>query len=188
VREPTPQESLRAGADLALFSGDKLLGGPQAGIIAGRKEAVDLLRKHPLARAMRMDKASIAGLAATLDHYLKDEALEKVPVWRMIATPLDAIGRRARRWARAIGGGASVVDGVSMVGGGALPEEGVATKLVSIAAPGGAADVLARRLREQDPPVIARIERDAVLLDPRTVHPREDKALIAALRAARAGD
>jgi L-seryl-tRNA(Ser) seleniumtransferase len=184
VREPTPQESLRAGADLALFSGDKLLGGPQAGIIVGRKEAVDLLRKHALARAVRMDKATIAGLAATLDHYLKDEALEKVPVWRMIATPLDAIARRARRWARAAGHDAKVVDGLSMIGGGSLPEEGLATKLLAIAPAGRPAEALARRLRENDPPVIARIERDTLLLDPRTVHPREDKSVIEALRAA----
>src|SRR3990172_2449849 len=88
--EPTPQESLAAGADLVLFSGDKLLGGPQAGIIAGRRELVERLRRHPLARALRLDKASIAGLAATLDHYLRDEALEQIPVWRMIATPVDA--------------------------------------------------------------------------------------------------
>ena len=80
--EPTPQTSIEAGADLVLFSGDKLLGGPQAGLIAGKREAVEKLKRHPLARALRMDKATIAGLAATLDHYLKDEALEKIPVWR----------------------------------------------------------------------------------------------------------
>ncbi len=182
--EPTPQESLAAGADLAMFSGDKLLGGPQAGIILGRREPVERLRRHPLARALRMDKAGIAGLAATINHYLKGEALEKVPVWRMIATPVDAIGRRARRWARAAGPGASVVDSRSMVGGGSLPEEGLPTKVVAIATAGGAAaETLARRLREHEPPVIARIERDAVLLDPRTVHPREDKTVITALAA-----
>ena len=97
------QESLAAGADLCLFSGDKLLGGPQAGIIVGRDGARSIeLRRHPLARAVRMDKASIAGLHATLLHYLRGEALAKVPVWRMIATPLAEIERRARRWARAI--------------------------------------------------------------------------------------
>ncbi|MEX2159338.1 MAG: L-seryl-tRNA(Sec) selenium transferase [Dehalococcoidia bacterium] len=186
-REPAPQESIAAGADLALFSGDKLLGGPQAGCIVGRRDAIDTLRRHPLARALRMDKASIAGLAATLDHYLKDEAIEKIPVWRMIAMPLDAIARRARRWARAAGGGVSVIDGLSMIGGGSLPEEGLATKLVAIApAARRSADTFARRLREYDTPVIARIERDAVLLDPRTVHPREDKTVIEALKTAMA--
>ncbi|MGB2694281.1 MAG: L-seryl-tRNA(Sec) selenium transferase [Dehalococcoidia bacterium] len=183
--EPTPQESLAAGTDIALFSGDKLLGGPQAGIILGRREPVERLRRHPMARALRMDKATIAGLAATINHYLKGEALEKIPVWRMIATPIDEIARRARRWARAAGHGATVVDGRSMVGGGSLPEESLPTKLVSLPTnSGGSADELARRLREHEPPVIARIERDALLLDPRTVHPREDRIVVDALREA----
>jgi L-seryl-tRNA(Ser) seleniumtransferase len=191
--EPTPQESIAAGADLVLFSGDKLLGGPQAGIIAGRRDAVDRLRRHPLARAVRIDKASIAGLAATLSHYLQDEAAEKVPVWRMIATPIDAIGRRARRWAKSAGSSANVVDGRSMIGGGSLPEEGLPTKLLAIGAGNArlrsvegllSAERLAATLRAHEPPVIARIERDTVLLDPRTVHPRDDRAVIEALRAA----
>ena len=183
--EPVPQESLAAGAGLVLFSGDKLLGGPQAGIAAGRRELVERLRRHPLARALRMDKASIAGLAATLSHYLRDEVLEKVPVWRMIATPKGEIARRARRWARATGHGATVVDGRSMVGGGSLPDESLPTKLLALpSTPERSAETLARRLRENDPPVVARIERDAVLLDPRTVHPREDRAVVEALRAA----
>jgi L-seryl-tRNA(Ser) seleniumtransferase len=186
--EPTPQESVAAGADLALFSGDKLLGGPQAGIVVGKRELVERLRRHPLARALRMDKSSIAGLAATLTHYLKDEALEKVPVWRMISLPVDEIAKRARRWARAVGQGATVVDGRSMVGGGSLPEESLPTKLLALAStPDRSAEALARRLRESDPPVVARIERDTVLLDPRTVHPREDRALIEAVRAAFGG-
>ncbi len=210
--EPTPQESIAAGADIVLFSGDKLLGGPQAGIIAGRRELVERLRRHPLARALRLDKASIAGLAATLDHYLKAEALEQIPVWRMIATPLDTIARRARRWARAAGHGAKVIDGRSMIGGGSLPEESLPTKVLAIG-PGAAAarkpdaeagkpaaearkprlrmengapsaQELARRLRAYEPPVIACIERDTVLLDPRTVHPREDRIVIEALKMA----
>jgi L-seryl-tRNA(Ser) seleniumtransferase len=132
-----------------------------------------------------MDKASIAGLAATLNHYLKDEALERIPVWRMIAAPLDALARRSRRWRRAVGNDATVIDGRSMVGGGSLPEEGLPTKLLAIAStPGRSAEALARRLRDHDPPVVARIEREAVLLDPRTVHPREDRVVVAALRAA----
>ena len=186
--EPTPQESLADGADLALFSGDKLLGGPQAGIIAGRQEAVERLRRHPLARAVRMDKASIAGLAATLNHYLKNEATEKIPVWRMIASPLDAITRRARRWARAVGGGATVVDGHSMIGGGSLPEEGLPTKLLAVPEQDGrSAEALAAGLRAHDPPVVARIERDTLLLDPRTVLPREDRVVVEAVRGALAG-
>ena len=183
--EPTVQESRGAGADLTLFSGDKLLGGPQAGIIVGRADLIEQLRRHPLARALRMDKASIAGLTATLLHYLRGEAFEKVPVWRMIATPLEAVQRRARRWARAIGEPARVVEGRSMIGGGSLPEESLPTRLVAVpSAEGGYVSDLARRLRLGDPPVVARIERDTLLLDPRTVAPGEDGALVVAVKAA----
>jgi L-seryl-tRNA(Ser) seleniumtransferase len=186
VPEPTVGESIAAGADLVLFSGDKLLGGPQAGIVAGKRELLAQLRRHPLARAVRMDKASIAGVTATLLHYLRGEALTKVPVWRMIATPLGDIERRARRWARAIGHGARVIDGRSMIGGGSLPEESLPTKLVALSGEGAAVSELARRLRLGlgSPPVVARIEHDALLLDPRTVRPEEDRALVAAVRAA----
>ena len=182
--EPTVQESLAAGADLAMFSGDKLLGGPQAGIIVGRSELVERLRRHPLARAVRMDKASIAALTATLLHYLRGEALEKLPVWRMIAAPLAEVRRRARRWARGIGPVAKVVDGRSMIGGGSLPEESLPTKLVAIAGDGAYVTDLARRLRRGDPPVVARIEKDALLLDPRTVPSRQDSTVIQAVTAA----
>ena len=182
--EPTVGESLAAGADLVLFSGDKLLGGPQAGVIVGNGELIARLRRHPLARAVRMDKASIAGLTATLHHYLRGEALTKVPVWRMIATPLAEIERRARRWARAIGDSARVVDGRSMIGGGSLPEESLPTKLLAIAGEGGYVAEIARKMRTGDPPVLARIERDSLLLDPRTVRPNEDRSLLAVLRTA----
>jgi L-seryl-tRNA(Ser) seleniumtransferase len=182
--EPTVQESVTAGADLTLFSGDKLLGGPQAGIIIGKRELIEQLRRHPLARAMRMDKASIAGLSATLLHYMRGEALSKVPVWEMISMPLLEIERRAKRWARAIGGSANVVDGRSMVGGGSLPEESLPTKLVSMAGDGAWVSELARRLRAGEPAVVARIDHDTLLLDPRTVRPDEDRALVAAVKAA----
>ncbi len=182
--EPTVQESLSAGSDLTLFSGDKLLGGPQAGVIVGRADLIDLLRRHPLARAVRMDKASVAGLAATLLHYLRGEALEKVPVWRMISTPLAAIRRRAGRWARALGPPARVVDGRSMIGGGSLPEESLPTRLLAIPGDGAYLSDLARGLRTGDPPVVARIEHDLLLFDPRTVRPDDDRALIAALKTA----
>jgi L-seryl-tRNA(Ser) seleniumtransferase len=185
--EPTVGESIAAGADLVLFSGDKLLGGPQAGIIAGKSELVSQLRQHPLARAVRMDKASIASLTATLHHYLRGETLTKVPVWRMIATPLSEIERRARRWARAIGNGARVVEGRSMVGGGSLPEESLPTKLVALSGEVARVTEVARRLRVGTTPVVGRIERGALLLDPRTVGPDEDRALIAAVKAALSG-
>jgi len=186
--EPTVAESIAAGADLVLFSGDKLLGGPQAGVIVGREGLIAQLRRLPLARAVRMDKASIAGLTATLLHYLRGEALTKIPVWRMIATPLPDIERRARRWARAIGGpehpSGRVVDGRSMIGGGSLPEESLPSKLLAISGDGARVARLARRLRTGDPPVVARIEHDALLLDPRTVRTEEDRALLSAVTAA----
>ncbi|MDI6856914.1 MAG: L-seryl-tRNA(Sec) selenium transferase [Dehalococcoidia bacterium] len=183
-KEPTPQESLISGADLVFFSGDKLLGGPQAGVIAGRGDLVSALKRHPLARALRLDKAALAALQATLLHYVKGEALRKVPVWRMIAMPLADIEERARRWADEVGEPAVVASGRSMIGGGSLPEESLPTALLAIPADGLDLDAIARRLRLSEPPVVARIERDRLLLDPRTVDPRDDGALIAALKSA----
>jgi L-seryl-tRNA(Ser) seleniumtransferase len=186
LEEPTPQQSIAAGADLVMFSGDKLLGGPQAGVIAGRRDLIARLRRHPLARALRMDKSSIAALNATLLHYVKGEAEREIPVWRMIAMPVRQVGARARRWARGIGENASVIDGRSMIGGGSLPEESLPTKLVAIPAAGGAAlEALARRLRLGDPPIVGRIEGGRLLLDPRTVDPRDDAKVIEGVKAAR---
>lgn len=186
--EPTVQESVAAGADLALFSGDKLLGGPQAGVIVGRAELVERLRRHPLARAVRMDKASIAALTATLLHYLRGEVLRKVPVWLMIAATPEELRRRARRWARRIGPPAKVVDGRSMIGGGSLPEESLPTSLLALpSASGAAASDLARRLRLGEPPVVARIADDELLLDPRTVLPAQDADVVRAVSAALSG-
>jgi L-seryl-tRNA(Ser) seleniumtransferase len=183
--EPTVQESVAAGADLTLFSADKLLGGPQAGIIVGREELVSCLRRHPLARALRLDKASIAALAATVIHYVRGEALDKIPVWRMIAMPLTTIQRRARRWARAVGAPARIQHARSMIGGGSLPEEGLPTRVVAIPAHGGrSVTELAQRLRLGQPSVIGRIEHDQLLLDPRTVRPEDDSALTQAVATA----
>jgi L-seryl-tRNA(Ser) seleniumtransferase len=135
-----------------------------------------------------MDKASIAGLNATLLHYAKGEAEREVPVWRMIATPLTEISARARRWARLIGEGATVADGRSMIGGGSLPEESLPTKLVAIPTASGATlEALAKRLRQGETPVVGRIEDGRLLLDPRTVERREDAALVGAVKAALAG-
>ena len=183
--EPTVQESVAANADLTMFSSDKLLGGPQAGIIVGRQELVAHLRRHPLTRALRMDKGSVAALAATAIHYVRDEALEKIPVWRMISMPLTTIERRARRWARAIGAPARSVHGRSMVGGGSLPEEGLPTRVIAIPAHDGrSVTELAQRLRLGQQPVIGRIEHDQLLLDPRTVAPEDDTTLVEAVTAA----
>ena len=133
----------------------------------------------------RQTQATIAGLSATLLHYLRGEALAKVPVWRMMAMPLATVERRARRWARALGPLGQVADGRSMVGGGSLPEESLPTRLLAIPQAEGV-DIasLARRLRQHDPPVVARIERDTLLLDPRTVEPRDDAVVVRALQAA----
>jgi L-seryl-tRNA(Ser) seleniumtransferase len=185
--EPLVQESIAAGADVVLFSGDKLLGGPQAGIAAGKREAIEAMRRHPLARAVRLDKASIAALAATLEHYARGEAATAIPVWRMIAADPAAIRRRARRWARAAasnGVPAEVVRTRSMIGGGSLPEEGLDSWACALPAPGGAAQALAARLRHGTPAIVARIEDGRVLLDPRTVDPRDDAAAVSALRTA----
>jgi L-seryl-tRNA(Ser) seleniumtransferase len=181
--EPMVQQSVRTGAALTFFSGDKLVGGPQAGIIVGGRQYVDKLRRHPLARAVRIDKTRLAALAVTLLHYLKEEATDKIPVWRMIAAPLEEIERRAGLWAEAIGGGAKVVPGETMVGGGSLPGGSLPTRPVAV---GGVkkntAQAIARRLRLREVPVIGRISEDVLLLDPRTVLPEEDDIVIGSLR------
>ena len=186
AHEPMVQESVDSGVDLACFSGDKLLGGPQAGIIVGRRDSVSRLAGHPLARAMRIDKLSLAALTSTLVHYLKGEAVEVIPVWSMIAAPLDGLEAAARRLQEASGGTGRVERGLSTVGGGSLPGETLPTWLLTIDAgdsPGGAT-ALAARLRASDPPVVARIEDDRVVIDPRTVLPGQEEPLARALSAA----
>jgi L-seryl-tRNA(Ser) seleniumtransferase len=175
--EPVVQQSVKAGA-LAFFSGDKLLGGPQAGIIVGEKQYIDRLKRHPLARAVRVDKTRLAGLAVTLMHYLKGEALVKIPVWQMISAPVEQIEKRVQQWAGAIGGGVKVIPGETMVGGGSLPGGSLPTKLVALA--GGSK--LAKKMRSLDIPIIGRIEKDTLLLDPRTVLPEEDSIIIKVLQ------
>ena len=180
AHEPMPQESVDAGASLAFFSGDKLLGGPQAGIVAGKRNLVAGVSRHPLARAVRIDKVSIAALTATLLHYLRDEASAKIPIWEMIARSPGSLAERAEAWRSAIGGPTSVVPGQSTVGGGSLPGETMPTSLLSIDAstmPGGASS-LAAKLRRCSPPIIGRIEDERVLLDPRTTPPHLDETLV----------
>jgi L-seryl-tRNA(Ser) seleniumtransferase len=183
AHEPTLQESVADGVALVSASGDKLLGGPQAGIIVGRGDLVAKIKRHPLTRALRVDKTTIAGLQATLLHYLKGEVEQKVPVWCMMAMPVKAIEQRALAWAKKLaeaGIVARVVDGCSTVGGGSLPGETLPTRLAAIQA--DSPDELARRLRAGDPPVIGRIEDDLFLLDPRTVLDEEDAVLIEAIK------
>lgn len=176
--EPTVQESLQAGADIVTFSGDKLLGGPQAGIILGKRELVAKLKRHPLARAIRADKVCLAGLSATLLHYLKGEAETQVPVWRMISQPADTIRQRALFWLDRLKYG-EVIEGRSTVGGGSLPGETLPTWLLSLdlRSPDKALAVL----RKGTPHVIARISGDKVVLDPRTVFEQQEDSLLSAV-------
>lgn len=182
AHEPTVGESLAAGAHLVCFSGDKVLGGPQAGILVGRRDLIERLKAHPLARALRADKLTYAALHATLLHYQRNEAQEQVPVWRMIAMPLAAIEARAAAWAQRLGG--QVIPGESAVGGGSLPGTTLPTALLALDPP--APDGFLEALRRAEPPVIARIAQDRVLFDPRTVLPEEDEALLAILEGLRA--
>ncbi len=177
--EPTVQESLAAGADLVCFSGDKLLGGPQAGIIVGRADLVARLRKHPLARAIRADKLCLAALSATLLHYLKDEAESWIPIWRSIAAAPESLQQRAQAWAEALGQG-EVIAAQSTVGGGSLPGEMLPTFVLALAV--ASPNRLAERLRRATPPVIARLEEDRLIFDPRTVLPEQDSLLIDMIR------
>lgn len=179
MHEPMPHESLQAGADLVAFSGDKLLGGPQAGIIVGKKELVEKLIKHPLARALRVDKLTLAALQATLLHYLKNEATTKIPVWQMISAKPEALDARATAWTerwKKFGLEASVVDALSTVGGGSLPGETLPTRAVAIQM--DAPDGFVAKLRANHPPIVARIENDLVLFDPRTVLAHDENALL----------
>jgi L-seryl-tRNA(Ser) seleniumtransferase len=177
------QESLAAGVDLVCFSGDKLLGGPQAGIIVGRSELLAKLKRHPLARALRADKLCLAALSATLLHYLKGEAEQQVPVWRMIAAPQAYLCERAEQWKACLGPlpiEAAVIPGLSTVGGGSLPGETLPTFLLALSVT--RPDRFLAQLRTATPPVIARVEADRVVLDPRTVLPEQDELIETILR------
>lgn len=186
AKEPMIQESVAAGADLVLFSGDKLLGGPQAGCIAGTAAVVGALRRHPLARALRVDKTTLAGLDATLRAYQRGRPTEEIPIWQMIAQGEEKLEERARSWAgklREQGIPAEVSPGLSTVGGGSLPGETLPTWLLSL--PGAHPSRWAAALRAHRPPVVPRIENDHLLVDPRTVLPEQEAALLEALVATR---
>ena len=184
--EPTPQESIAAGVGLVFFSGDKLLGGPQSGIAVGKGELVHALERHPLARAVRIDKISLAALAATLLHYVKGEAETKIPLWRMMGTTAGELENRSYHWQTVLGERALVLRGRSPIGGGSLPGETLETWLLALecdGVPGGAEGML-QRLREHSTPVIARIEDDRVVVDPRSVFLEEEDTLLRAVREA----
>jgi L-seryl-tRNA(Ser) seleniumtransferase len=187
AHEPTIQESIQAGADIVCFSGDKLLGGPQAGIIIGKKVLIDKIKKHPLARAVRADKACLAGLSATLTHYLKDEAEREVPVLRMMSLTLKQVQGRAEAWMNELGQGLAlsnvemeIESGLSTVGGGSLPDESIPTFLLALEVK--SVEKFLKALRKNNPPIIARTEQDKILLDPRTVLPEQEGALLVGLK------
>lgn len=181
THEPTVRESLAAGADLVCFSGDKLLGGPQAGILIGKAEFIAKLKKHPLARAVRADKLCLAALSATLLHYLKDEAEREIPIWMMISQTPDQLQSRAYAWKDELGVG-EVIHGESTVGGGSLPEEMLPTWLLALQVP--QPNRFLALLRTCSPPVIARVDAERVVFDPRTVLPDEEAALLTGVRRA----
>lgn len=180
-------ESIAAGVDVVSFSGDKLLGGPQAGVIAGRKELVERIRRNPLFRAMRVDKLTYSVLEATLRDYWLGHP-ERIPAMRMIRMTRDQIEQRANRLMAACGEtkGAwsmELTDGESVLGGGSAPGQTIPTRLVALRHAEHSAAVLEKRLRSWQPPVIARVEEGAVLLDLRTVQPEQEEDLIAAVRS-----
>ncbi len=180
AHEPTVQDSLAAGVDVVCFSGDKLLGGPQAGIIIGRADLITKIKKHPLARAIRADKICLAGIAATLLHYLKDEAVHEIPIWKMIAMSLDEVKARAEGWGRELGAGV-VVESQATIGGGSLPGESLPSYVLTLSVK--SPDKFLRKLREQNPPIIARTENDKILFDPRTILIEQDRFLLSALHS-----
>jgi L-seryl-tRNA(Ser) seleniumtransferase len=182
--EPTVQETLAAGVDVCCFSGDKLLGGPQAGILAGRKPLIDRMRRHPLMRALRVDKMTYAALEATLVEYAAGREATTVPVQRMLAQTGDAVRARAETFAAALridrGWQCEVLDGASAIGGGSAPGHTLPTALVAVARSGLTTTALESALRRSTPPIIARVEDDRVLLDFRTILSDQDAVLLAA--------
>ena len=183
--EPRPQESVRAGVALGFFSGDKLLGGPQAGIIVGKRDYVNVVASHPLARAVRIDKMSMAALSATMLHYIRDEPTGTIPIWRMISASLDELRERASNWKESAGPWTHITESRSAIGGGSLPGETLESVALRIdcAALGQTAEAVLASLRESREPIIGRIEDDDVLLDARTVLPSQDKAIASALQS-----
>jgi L-seryl-tRNA(Ser) seleniumtransferase len=184
--EPDVRKTIAAGADLVMFSGDKLLGGPQAGIIAGSSALVSQVRTHPLMRALRVDKLTYAALEATLEEYAAGRAAATVPVAAMVAMRIEEIDRRARALASSLASvvRANVIDGQSTIGGGSAPGSAIPTRLVALAHPTLAAERLEERLRQHSTPVIARILDDRVVIDLRTVAAEDDATVAAAVRAA----
>jgi L-seryl-tRNA(Ser) seleniumtransferase len=182
--EPGVLDSLRAGVDVVSYSGDKLLGGPQAGMLSGRGDLIARMRANSLFRALRVDKLTYAALEATLLAYLNNH--DAIPALRMMHLSEDDIGQRAEAVAEAVGSSrlkVEITDGESVIGGGAAPSAALSTRLLAVTCEGLSADEISARLRTAEPPIIARVEEGRVLLDLRTVFPEQDGAVIAALQA-----
>jgi L-seryl-tRNA(Ser) seleniumtransferase len=181
--EPPAGPSLQAGVDVVTFSGDKLLGGPQAGILTGRREALERIRRNPLFRALRVDKLTIAALESTVALYLRGD-LKAIPVLRMIQMPLEEISARAEKLAGSLGAlagiSAQVLAGESVIGGGSTPGQSLATRVVAVRRAGTSAQNLDAQLRAHTPPIVARLERDRVLLDLRTVLDGQEEEIVRA--------
>ena len=175
--EPTPKESIGKGVAIAMFSGDKLLGGPQCGIIAGKKEVIEKLNQHPIYRAIRIDKVNLAGLTATLLSYIRENHLEEIPVLKMISQTESDLRSRSLHLQQSIGKSLKVIKGFSTIGGGSMPEETLPTWLLAISGQ-KKSKMIFDSLRKSNPPIISRVENDMVLLDPRTVLPKYDDILI----------
>ncbi len=190
VHEPTVTESLASGVDVVCFSGDKLLGGPQAGIISGNAEIIRQIAAHPLARAVRSDKSALAGVAATLRHYLRQDYADKVPIWRMIASSVEELEVRCQRWVEELSGsGVEIVSSVAAVGGGSLPGETLESRAItfseeSLAARGLSLDSAAYRMRNGSPSLVPHVEGARLFIDARTVLPDQDSAVVLAVRRA----
>ena len=186
--EPRVQDSIEAGADLVTFSGDKMLGGPQSGIIVGRKDLISHIRTNQLARTLRVDKFTVAALEATLRLYLDEEtAIKEIPVWRMLTADPAGLQSRAEnlaaRMADSFGADeVTVVPGVSKVGGGALPTAELPTYLVAVKPKNGNPEDYIEKLLHGDPPVILRLQQDSMLFDPRTIFESQEDLLIEAIR------
>ena len=179
AQESTVQETLSKGADLVCFSGDKLLGGPQAGILVGKNELLAKIRRHPLYRAIRADKLCLAALSATLLHYLKGEAEQEIPLYQMLSRSFEDLTAQVQRWIDRLQDG-SALEGLSTVGGGSLPGETLPTCLFALKVKSPAK--FTAKLREANPPIIARVQEDLLLLDPRTVLSWQEETLLTSLQ------
>ena len=178
AHETTVQETLAKGADLVCFSSDKLLGGPQAGILIGKADLLTKIRRHPLYRAIRADKLCLAALSATLLHYLKGEAEQAIPLYQMLSRSIESLQAQVQKWIDRLQAG-SAMKGFSTIGGGSLPGETMPTCLLALKVKSPAK--LAATLREATPPIIARVQDDLLLLDPRTVLPWQEETLLKSL-------